>query len=139
MAAQLVVSFIASAAFTILFNAPKRSLLQCGLTGMLSWFIYLMVQPRSGPVLASLCASAVVGMLSLFFARFYKMPLIIFSVAGIIPLVPGGLAYDSMRQFVENDYTAAVQLAAEAFLISGAIAMGLILSEVLNQVLRRGK
>ncbi|WP_433946802.1 threonine/serine exporter family protein [Paenibacillus sp. SN-8-1] len=139
MVAQLVASFIASSAFTILFNAPKRSLLQCGLAGMLSWVIYLMLQPRFGPVLASLSASAIVGMISLFFARFYKMPVIIFSVAGIIPLVPGGLAYDSMRKFVENEYNTAVQLAAEAFLISGAIAMGLILSEVLNQVLRRGK
>ncbi|MNH86744.1 hypothetical protein D3C87_1002090 [compost metagenome] len=139
MVAQLVVSFIASSAFTILFNAPKRSLLQCGLVGMLSWVIYLVLQPRFGPVLASLSGAAIVGLISLIFARFYKMPVIIFSVAGIIPLVPGGLAYDSMRKFVENEYNAAVQLAAEAFLISGAIAMGLILSEVLNQVVRRGK
>lgn len=137
LAAQLIVSFIASSAFTILFNAPKRSLLQCGLVGMLSWVIYLLLQPVYGSVTASLLASAFVGILSLIFARVYKMPVIIFSVAGIIPLVPGGLAYDAMRKFVENDYNVAVQLAAKAFLISGAIAMGLILSEVMNQMIRK--
>lgn len=139
MMAQLLASFVASSAFTILFNAPKRSLLQCGLAGMLSWVIYLLLQPRFGPVLASLSAAAMVGLISLVFAKLYKMPVIIFSVAGIIPLVPGGLAYDAMRKFVENEYNTAVQLAAEAFLISGAIAMGLILSEVLNQVASRSR
>ncbi|WP_068615006.1 threonine/serine exporter family protein [Paenibacillus tuaregi] len=138
LVAQLIVSFIASSAFTILFNVPKRALLQCGLVGMLSWVIYLLLEDF-GPVVASLSASAFVGILSLIFAKIYKMPVIIFSVAGIIPLVPGGLSYDAMRKFMENDYNAAVQLAAKVFLISGAIAMGLILSEVLNQMLRRAR
>ncbi|GIP22762.1 threonine/serine exporter family protein [Paenibacillus sp. J22TS3] len=138
LVAQLIVSFIASSAFTILFNVPKRALLQCGLVGMLSWVIYLLLEDF-GPVVASLSASAFVGILSLIFAKIYKMPVIIFSVAGIIPLVPGGLSYDAMRKFMENDYNSAVQLAAKVFLISGAIAMGLILSEVLNQMLRRAR
>ena len=30
--------------------------------------------------------------------------MIIFSVAGIIPLVPGGTAYNAMRNIVEKDY-----------------------------------
>ncbi|MBP2000732.1 uncharacterized membrane protein YjjB (DUF3815 family) [Paenibacillus shirakamiensis] len=137
MFAQLVTSFIASSAFTILFNTPKRSLLQCGIAGMISWMIYLLLQGIWGPILASLIATTLVGIMGQIFARLYKLPVIIFSVAGIIPLVPGGIAYDAMRKFVENDHNAAVQLAAQAFLISGSIAMGLILSEVLNQMVRR--
>lgn len=39
-----------------------------------------------------------------------------------------------MRQFVVSEYNLAVQLAAKAFLISGSIAIGLVLSEVLNQM-----
>jgi uncharacterized membrane protein YjjB (DUF3815 family) len=44
-----------------------------------------------------------------------------------------------MRNFVENDYNGALQLAAKAFMISGAIAMGLVFSEVINQMIRRSK
>jgi uncharacterized membrane protein YjjB (DUF3815 family) len=69
----------------------------------------------------------------------YRTPVIIFSVAGIIPLVPGGLAYDAMRNFVQNDYNAAINLAAKAFMISGSIAIGLIFSEVINQVIRNAR
>jgi uncharacterized membrane protein YjjB (DUF3815 family) len=63
--------------------------------------------------------------------------MIVFSVSGIIPLVPGGMAYDAMRHFVTNDYNVAIELAAKAFMLSGAIAFGLTISEVLNQVYRR--
>jgi len=77
--------------------------------------------------------------LSQLLAKIYKTPIIIFSVSGIIPLVPGGLAYDAMRNIVENQYDVAVQLAAKAFMISGAIAIGLIFSEVINQVIRKSR
>lgn len=88
-------------------------------------------------VFSTVAATFLVGVLSQMFARVYKKPVIIFSVAGIIPLVPGGLAYDAMRRFVENEYNLAVELAAKAFLLSGSIAIGLVLSEVLGQLLIR--
>ncbi|UII56459.1 threonine/serine exporter family protein [Cytobacillus spongiae] len=137
---QLVTSFIASAAFGMIFNAPKRSLIKCGIVGMLGWIIYVyMTENNADPVLASLLASFAIAVLSQFFAKMYKTPVIIFSVAGIIPLVPGGLAYDAMRNFVENDYNLAINLAAKAFMISGSIAIGLVFSEVINQIIRQSK
>lgn len=129
-------SFVAAAAFGILFNAPKRTLLQCGISGMLGWAAYYLLVFPFNAIFATVSATFIVGLVSLIFARLYKEPVILFSVSGIIPLVPGGLAYDAMRNFVENDYDIAVQLAAQALLISGSIAIGLILSEVLNQIIR---
>ncbi|MBM7704268.1 threonine/serine exporter family protein [Metabacillus iocasae] len=137
---QLVTSFIASAAFGVIFNAPKQSLLKCGLVGMGGWLIYtLFVYFNFDSVIATLIASIFVAIVSQMFAKIYRTPIIIFNVAGIIPLVPGGLAYDAMRNFVENDYNQAVQLAAKALMISGSIAMGLVFSEVINQIIRRSK
>lgn len=135
---QLATSFIASASFGIIFNAPKKSLVKCGIAGMLGWIVYVLLE-REGfdAAIATLAASVLIAVTSQIFAKIYKTPIIIFSVAGIIPLVPGGLAYDAMRKFVENDYNAAINLAAKAFMISGAIAMGLIFSEVINQVIRK--
>jgi uncharacterized membrane protein YjjB (DUF3815 family) len=140
MIVHLVTSFIASAAFGILFNAPKKSLLKCGFVGMAGWFVYIfLVNKEFDAVVASLVAAFVIAVISQIFARMYKTPIIIFSVAGIIPLVPGGLAYDAMRHFVVNDYNVAIQLAAKAFMISGAIAVGLVISEVLYQLLMKIK
>jgi uncharacterized membrane protein YjjB (DUF3815 family) len=138
---QLITSFIASAAFGLLFNAPRNTLVQCGFIGMVGWLFYFsLVESRDfDAVTASIIAAFIIAMISGFFARWYKTPIIIFNVAGIIPLVPGGLAYDAMRHFVINDYSTALQLAAKVLLISGAIAVGLVFSEVLNQLLKKRK
>jgi uncharacterized membrane protein YjjB (DUF3815 family) len=137
MILQLITSFIAAATFCILFNAPRRALLQCGIAGAVGWIVYLQLERGWDTVIATFGATVIVGVVSQIFARSFKMPVIIFSVGGIIPLVPGGMAYDAMRRFVEKDYTAAVQIATQAFLLSGAIAAGLVLSEVLGQMFRR--
>ncbi|WLR44371.1 threonine/serine exporter family protein [Bacillus carboniphilus] len=132
---QLVMSFIASSGFAILFHAPKESLIKCGFVGMCGWILYfVMTENQQDAVLATLLASSLVAIISQVFAKRYKTPVIIFSVSGIIPLVPGGLAYDAMRHFVQNDYSVANGLAAKVFMISGAIAIGLVLSEVLKQM-----
>jgi uncharacterized membrane protein YjjB (DUF3815 family) len=140
MIQQLITSFIASAGFGILFNAPKNNLIQGGLSGMIGWICYfILVEKGIDSVVASVIAAIIIGIIGQFFAKKYKTPVIIFNVSGIIPLVPGGLAYDAMRHFVVNDYTVALQLAAKAFLISGGIAAGLMLSEVLNQFILKTK
>ncbi|MBS4193010.1 threonine/serine exporter family protein [Bacillus sp. FJAT-49705] len=136
MIVHLITSFVATAAFAILFNAPKKTLFQCGFVGMAGWFVYIsLVEYDYDAVLASFIAAFFIAIISQIFAKMYKTPIIIFSISGIIPLVPGGTAYDAMRHFVENDYNTAIQLAAKAFMISGAIAVGLVISEVLNQLI----
>ncbi|MBS4175330.1 threonine/serine exporter family protein [Bacillus sp. FJAT-49736] len=138
---QLITSFIATAGFGVLFNVPRSKLLLCGLVGMLGWIVYFAFSSNfhTDSVIASFIAAFLVGIISQTFARIYKEPIIIFSVSGIIPLVPGGLAYDAMRHFVENDYNSAIQLAAKAFMLSGAIAIGIVFSEVVKQLIRKPK
>jgi len=136
--AQAITSFIATGAFGILFNAPKESLIKCGLVGMGGWLIYFLLEDYTdNAILATLAATIFIAVLSQELAKFYKTPVIIFSVAGIIPLVPGGLAYDAMRNFVENDYYSAVTLAAKVFMLAGSIAFGLVFSEVINQITKK--
>jgi uncharacterized membrane protein YjjB (DUF3815 family) len=137
---QIVTSFIASAAFGIIFNVPKESIIKCGFTGMAGWITYIaLFEHKVDMILATAAASFLVALLSQVFARMYKTPIIIFTVGGIIPLVPGGMAYDAMRNFVENDYYAALTLAAKAFMISGSIAIGLVFSEVINQIMKKSQ
>ncbi|WP_099159435.1 threonine/serine exporter family protein [Virgibacillus ndiopensis] len=136
--AQLVTSFIAAAGFGILFNAPRKALLQCGLVGMLGWILYyVLVLQEMDVVPATVLASMLVGALCQICAKVYKTPVIIFIVSGIIPLVPGGSAYDAMRNFVENDYFTAVQLSAKVMLLAGGIAIGLMFSEVVKQMIQK--
>ncbi|WP_249869289.1 threonine/serine exporter family protein [Oceanobacillus saliphilus] len=135
---QLITSFIAASGFGILFNAPRNSLIQCGLVGMFGWILYYFLVERGMDVVpATIFAAILVALLSHICSRYYKMPIIIFNVSGIIPLVPGGIAYNAMRHFVENDYYTAIQLSTQVILLAGGIAIGLMFSEVVNQVVRK--
>ncbi len=138
MLVQAISSFIVSIGFAILFDAPKQSLLKCGLVGMVGWTIYyLLVQRGYEAVMATFIASFSVALISHIFAKKYKAPVIIFTVGGIMPLVPGGTAYDAMKHFVLNQYSIAIELSAQVLLIAGSIALGIVFSEVLNQLYRK--
>ncbi|WP_405097470.1 threonine/serine exporter family protein [Oceanobacillus sp. FSL H7-0719] len=133
--AQLVTSFIASSGFGVLFGAPVKSLLQCGFVGMSGWiFYYFLSQDIMDVVPATILAAILVSILSYTCSKIYKVPIIIFNISGIIPLVPGGMAYNAMRHFVENDYATAVELSAQVVFLAGGIALGLMFSEVVKQI-----
>jgi len=137
---QAITSFLATAAFGILFNAPKETLIKGGLIGMGGWLIYFLLEDYNhDPIVATLAATIFIALLSQEMAKIYKMPVIIFSVSGVIPLVPGGLAYDAMRNIVENNYNDAIAFAARVLMLAGSIAFGLVFSEVINQIVKKIK
>jgi len=106
---------------------------------MLGWVLYnwLSLDYHYDIVAATFISTLFVAIMSQLLARVQKMPVTVFSISGIIPLVPGGLAYETMRSFVENDYSIAIKLATKTLLLSGAIAFGLIISGVISQTMKR--
>lgn len=135
---QAGLSFLAAVAFGILFNAPRRMLVHCGLVGTVGWLVFSVTQTLAeDQVVATFLGAFTIALMSHIFARRRKMPMILFSVSGIIVLVPGATAYNAMRNVVEQDYLMAIELATRALLISGAIAMGLVFAEIIMQIYSR--
>ena len=135
---HFTISFISTVLFSIIFNAPKRLLVACGFVGAVAWTIYqYTVDLDLGKVGAAFSGSLILGLLSHVMSRRYKRPVII--VPGIIPLVPGGAAYEATRFLVSNDYTHAVNTFLEVTLISGAIAFGILVAEILYYLYTRIK
>ena len=135
---QIGLSFIATSCFAVIFNAPIKVIPWCGIVGSLGWTIYhLLSQAGVYEVHATFVGAFVVSIVAHIYARLFRMPMIVFSVAGIIPLVPGGIAYNAMRNIVEVDYLTGMEYGMRAFLISGAIAMGLVFAEVIMQLMYR--
>jgi len=131
----LYASFLATMGFGILFNVPRKSLLIGGLVGMIGWIIYvvLTVNLQLNMIAATLIAAFGVATISQILARLKKMPVTVFSIAGIIPLVPGGMAYETIRQFIQNNYDEGIRLATVTLLMAGSIAFGLIISGVITE------
>lgn len=133
---QIIFSFIFTACFGILFNAPTKAIPYCGLVGSMGWMIYyILIEVGASEVHASFLGAFVIAIVAQVFARRFKMPMLIFNVSGIIPLVPGRIAYSAMRSILELDYNMGIQNGLRAFMVSGAIAMGLVFAEVLVQLI----
>ena len=123
----LLLSLISSTAWCILFNVPVRTIAGCGATGMIGWLVYYLLPGLGADVLLStLVSAAVVSLLGQVLSILLRVPSTNFSVAGIIPLVPGSLAYKSMVAFVNNQYVEGISLATQTLMVAGAIASGLI-------------
>ncbi len=135
---QLILSFFATAGIAIIFNVPRRTLIYCGFVGVVGWMIYFILTEHGMDIVnASFFSAFIIAIVSHLYARRFKMPMIIFIVGGIIPLVPGGMAYNAMRNVVEDDYIQGLQYGLKAFLITGAIVIGLVFAEVLIQLIFR--
>lgn len=132
---QFVLSFFASMGFGILFNAPRRALISCGLTGAAGWLVYFsFMNTEVNQIVASFAGGIVLTAVSIYNARYLKMPVVIFITCGIIPLVPGGIAYQAMRNVVLENYQLAISFGIEAALIASAIALGIITSEMIHSL-----
>lgn len=137
---QFILSFFASFSFGILFNAPRRVLLYCGLAGAVGWVIYFtLTQFAVDSVLATFFGAVGLTIVSIYNAKFLKVPILTFITCGIIPLVPGGRAYETMRHIVLSDYMTAFEYGFEAALIAVAIAFGIIFAEMSYSVLQAAK
>lgn len=135
---QFIFSFLATASLCVIFNAPIKAIPYCGLVGAVGWMIYyIAIQQYFTEVSASFLGAFVVAICAQGFARMLKTPMIVFIVSGIIPLVPGGLAYNTIRYLVERNYSLGLEMGIRVFLISGAIAMGIVFSEVFFQLFVR--
>lgn len=127
MIIELIVCFLATVSFGIIFSVPRSSLLLGGGIGTLAWGIFRML-PEYGvtSIFATSIASITAAMLAHFLARKFRIPATTFTIPGIIPLVPGSKAYYTMLAFVKGDYMGGLELGIETMLQAGAIAAGIV-------------
>ena len=92
---QFIVALFATLSFAVIFSAPKKELFYCGFTGALGWIIYyIMVQFDMGVVFPSLIATLCLTIMARIFAAARSMPVTVYLLSGIFPLVPGaGIFY----------------------------------------------
>lgn len=132
-------SMLATITFGVITNIPRRAFLTCGFTGACGWMTYWVLhtyfQQNFG--FANFMAAMVIGLLSIFFSRRMLMPVIIFNVPSLVPLVPGGPAYMAVRQMMNQNFTAAMASIVTVLVTSGAIALGFMFTNVLERMLKQ--
>ena len=87
----------AALGFSVLFNVPSRTLSIVWLLGATGGLFKLVaLEYGLGPVMASFLGASAVGLLSIPAAHNKHAPPLVFSIAAVIPMVPGVFAYRMM-------------------------------------------
>ncbi len=130
---QFIMSFIPSLCFGIILNAPRRILIPCGLIGGCAWIVtYATMQAGTNVAIATFLGTLMINFLCVYFSRRQRVPAIILSIPGIVPLVPGGPAYTAVRYAVESRYIESFEQILIVIYVSGAIAVGFMVGNLVE-------
>ena len=124
---QFVLAMIATIAFALLFCAPKKELVFCGLSGALGWIVYyILFQLNGNVVLASLVATFILTVFSRTMAVVRRNPATVYLLCGIFPLVPGAGIYYTAYYLITKESALFSAKGLETFEIALAIVFGII-------------
>ena len=136
MLEQVIIAFIASFGFGIIFNIKGKNLIFAAIGGGLSWFCYLyLINNRMSTILSLFIASIIFSIYSEICARYLKTPVTTLVVCALIPLVPGAGMYYTMYETIKGNISGAVELGLNTLASAGALALGVIfVSTITKQV-----
>ena len=148
-AKQILISLVAAAlgtsGFSILFYIHPRRLTLATLGGILCTAVYLLAlnlpgdRLMGGELLPNLLGALVGAGFSEICARLTKVPVPVYMVPCIIPLVPGRALYAAMFNFVAGNYAAAADAAMTTLVVSLGIAGGIVIASVISLLIRPKK
>ena len=126
---QTITSFIGAAGFALVFNVRGKKLIWIGLGGALCWIVYKLGLELSGsPFAGLLVATIAVVAAGEILARRIRVPVIMLMVPMLIPLVPGGDLYYTMRYLIGDDNELFLESLRSLLMQAGAIAVGVIVA-----------
>ena len=127
--AHFVVTVIATIAFGITFQVPRRHYLAAGITGAVGWMVYIFGVELLGmsPAIATLVATLPLTGCARFFSITHKAPVTIFLLPGIFPLVPGAGIYYTAYYFIQGENALSLANGISTFKIAVALAVGIAL------------
>ena len=104
---KTICSFFGTVAFGKIFNCPKHCLYKAGFVGAVGFGVYIILLSGFGvsSMLSNFAGTVALSICSELFARWYKEPVPVFSIPGVIPLVPGLPLYRAMNYTMQNGYS----------------------------------
>ena len=133
---QILMGYLGSLGFNILFNIRGRKLFIASLGGLISWTVVLLLEPvLPSEHLRFLLAAAAVTVYGEAFARIENTPTTTFLVPSIIPLIPGGSLYYTMNFALNKQWAEFSQRGFYTLQLALSLAVGIIAITTLTRLL----
>ena len=124
---QIAMGLLGSLGFSVLFNVRGKKLIFAALGGGLSWTLYLLLAPIiPGEFARYFLSSFFVAVYAEFFARRLRTPATTFLIPSIIPHVPGGALYHTMRYALQKQWPACFSQAFYTIKLALGLALGIV-------------
>jgi uncharacterized membrane protein YjjB (DUF3815 family) len=95
-------AWIPAVGFAMVFNVPRRMLIFCAVGGAITHSSRFLLMHFGMPIeWATFVVSTNMGFLGLYWSRKHLIPRPVFTVASVIPMIPGSYAFMAMVGLVE--------------------------------------
>jgi uncharacterized membrane protein YjjB (DUF3815 family) len=132
---EFALAAVATLGFGLLFNVPRRTLPACCLAGGAGRLVRLIAMNLgASPVSGAYFGALAVGLLGYALARVFRTPRMVFTVTGVIPMIPGVPAFGTLLELAAGNFDAGIHNAVDTVLIGGALAMGLTTVRVISRM-----
>jgi uncharacterized membrane protein YjjB (DUF3815 family) len=137
---------VASTGFAMVFNVPKHTLVYCAFGGAITYVIRKTFLELGFSIeFSTFIASLTIGMIALYWSRKYLIPRPVYTVASIIPMIPGTYAFTAMISLIDMNAHGITQdlinicfeNGLRAMFILGAISFGLAIPSLYFMRLNR--
>ena len=132
-----LMTFLASLGFGIIFDLKGLKLLAAALNGMLGGIIYNLLLTSQGEMMALFIASFSILAFAAIMARILRCPTTILLISALVPLVPGGLMYETVLALIDNDMMLALSFALRTIYDVIAIVIGIVFASGLELLISR--
>jgi len=131
---------IPAVGFAMVFNVPPHTLVYCAIGGALAHSLRTGLMHFGIDIeWATLAASTTIGFIGVFWSRKKLVPRPVYTVASIIPMIPGSFAFRAMISMVEMNsngftqelYRSALENGLKTLFIVGALSFGLAIPSLL--------
>jgi len=130
---QMLWGFLSCIGFSIIFNVKGKIVFFAAFGGALGTLAYKLSLAYTDVVVANFFAALTISLYSEVMARVKKVPVTILLIPGLIPFVPGGGIYFTMRYFIAGNTQEFLNRLVETVSIAAALAFGTI---ILSSIVR---
>ena len=124
---QLITAFLGSLGFAIVFNIKRANILISSLGGFLSWGVYLLVNFLiNNDAMSYFVAAVITTLYAEAFARIKKSPATILLICSVVPLIPGGALYYTMRYAFTGEWDMFSKHGLKTLILAASLAFGVI-------------
>lgn len=135
---QVLMGTIGTMGFAILFNIRGKKFWLAGLGGCLSWGLFLLLFPiMESEVTRYYVCAVFAAAYSEILARLLKTPATTFMMISLLPHIPGGALYRTMRYALNRSWRLSWESALHTLKLALALALGIVTVLTVLSVLSR--